>query len=209
MGPSLDDFLLRPPLGVLPAVLIPLGVIFCGIRLSKWLKASEIEAIDLAAGFTVSAGLLAAICHGLALAGQASLSSLRIIGTSVAVIGAWNALSLLPQARKGCERLYRFLATSGPLGYIALGLGVVTMVALFAAALGPATDIDSLDYHIGIPLDWLRHGGIVSRPDWFTGRLIGVGEGLNLLGLAMGIDCLGAIFQLSGVVVAAIAVASG
>ncbi|NIR58223.1 MAG: DUF1420 domain-containing protein, partial [Gammaproteobacteria bacterium] len=34
---------------------------------------------------------------------------------------------------------------------------------MFLAALGPVTDADSLDYHLGVPLDWLRHGGAYAR----------------------------------------------
>ena len=42
----------------------------------------------------------------------------------------------------------------------------VILVVLLLAALGPATDADSLDYHLGVPLDWLRNGGAYARPDW-------------------------------------------
>src|SRR5262245_50220081 len=83
------------------------------------------------------------------------------------------------------------------------------MLALFATALGPVSDIDSLDYHLGVPLAWLRHGSATSLPEWFHARLVGVGEGLSLLGLALGGDSLGAVFQASGLVVAVIAVTAG
>ena len=43
---------------------------------------------------------------------------------------------------------------------------------------------------------------------WLHTRLLGVGESLNLLGLALGSDCLGAVFQWSGVIVAAAALMS-
>jgi hypothetical protein len=87
-----------------------------------------------------------------------------------------------------------------------LGVSLVTILALGAAALGPATDADSLDYHLGVPLDWLRHGGAYARPDWFHARLAGLGEAINMLGLAMGSDNLGAVFQATGLVVAVIGV---
>ncbi|MBI1898118.1 MAG: DUF1420 family protein [Acidobacteria bacterium] len=91
---------------------------------------------------------------------------------------------------------------------MALLLSLVTLLGLSAAALGPATDADSLDYHLGVPLDWLRHGGAYPRPDWFHARLVGLGESINLLGLAAGTDCLGAVFQAAGIVVALVAVAA-
>ena len=85
---------------------------------------------------------------------------------------------------------------------LGLGLSLVITLALFGAVLGPATDADSLEYHLGVPLDWLRHGGAYARPDWFHARLAGLGEAINMLGLAMGTDNLGAVFQAAGLVVA-------
>jgi hypothetical protein len=79
-------------------------------------------------------------------------------------------------------------------------------MALFGAVLGPATDADSLEYHLGAPLDWLRYGGAFARTDWFHARLAGLGEAINMLGLAMGTDNLGAIFQAAGFVVAIVGV---
>jgi hypothetical protein len=88
----------------------------------------------------------------------------------------------------------------------ALILAIVTVIGLFAAALGPAVDADSLNYHLGVPLDWLRHGGAYPAPDWMTARYVGLGESMNMLGLAAGTDGLGAAFQAAGLVVASIAV---
>src|SRR4030095_14240569 len=88
----------------------------------------------------------------------------------------------------------------------ALVLSIVTLIGLFAAALSPATDADSLEYHLGVPLDWLRHGGAYTSPDWFAARYIGLGESLNMLGLAAGTDGLGAAFQAAGLIVALLGV---
>ena len=74
--------------------------------------------------------------------------------------------------------------------------------ALFLAALGPATDADSLDYHLGVPLDWIRHGGAFARSDWLHARLVGLGESINLLGLGAGTDSLGAVVQFAGLILA-------
>ncbi len=55
-------------------------------------------------------------------------------------------------------------------------------VALLLAALGPATDADSLDYHLGAAMEWLRAGGTTVRADWLHFRLAGLGEPLIALG---------------------------
>jgi hypothetical protein len=87
-------------------------------------------------------------------------------------------------------------------------LSATTLVGLGAAALGPVTDADSVHYHLGVPMDWLRHGGAYPRPDWMHSRLLGVGEALNLLGLAAGTDGLGAALQFAGLVSAAVTAAA-
>ena len=71
--------------------------------------------------------------------------------------------------------------------------------------LGPVTDADSLDYHLGLALEWLRHGGAYPRPDWYSSRPVGISESLNMLGLAAGTDGLGAGLQWGGMIAAAIA----
>ena len=79
---------------------------------------------------------------------------------------------------------------------------------MLLSALGPATDADSLNYHLGVPLDILRHHRAYPRPDWLFARLAGLGESLNMLGLAGGTDILGALLQFSGLIAAVIAVNS-
>jgi hypothetical protein len=159
---------------------------------------------ELAALFVLTAGLLAAFAHAIAWVGYACLPILRWIGWALAVFGAveltkWKpekVVSLLGEYWRDGSRIERF----------ALIISVLILVGLFAAALGPATDTDSLDYHLAVPLDWLRHGGAYPRPDWFSATYVGLGESLNMLGLAAGTDGLGAAFQAAGLVVALLGV---
>jgi hypothetical protein len=79
-------------------------------------------------------------------------------------------------------------------------------MGLFLASLGPVSDGDSLNYHLGVPLDWIRHGGAQARADWLHARLIGWGDMINLLGLGAGTDCLSSVFQFAGLIMAVFAV---
>src|SRR5205814_5402997 len=90
----------------------------------------------------------------------------------------------------------------------AVVIAAVSIVGLGLAALGPPTDADSLDYHLGLALEWLRHGGAYPRPDWYAGRLAGISESLNMLGLTAGTDSPGAGLQWGGLIAAAIALRS-
>lgn len=84
----------------------------------------------------------------------------------------------------------------------------LVLAGLGAASLGPPTDADSLEYHLGVPLEWLRHGGPYFDPGWFSARLAGIGEAVNMLGLASGTDIAGALFQWAALLVAGVALRS-
>ena len=200
----LEDLLLPPPLPAIVSLLIVLGTLNLSTLGARWLKTENKTPIELAAVFVITTGLLAALVHAVAWAGYACLPMLRWIAWALAALGVlelskWKpgkVVSLLGEYWREGSRVERF----------ALIVSVLTLIGLFAAALGPAIDADSLDYHLAVPLDWLRHGGAYPRPDWFTARYVGLGESLNMLGLAAGTDGLGAAFQAAGLIVALLGV---
>lgn len=74
-----------------------------------------------------------------------------------------------------------------------------TFVIFFILILvcSPTTDADSLDYHLGGPLEIIRSGGLFARSDdWLAHRLIQSGEMINLYGLIIGSKNFGQIFQI-------------
>lgn len=149
------------------------------------------------------AGLLGGAIHSLALMQLAPVALLRLIAALLVAAGLvqvrrWLAAGWLRR------RLLPVWWVSAPWSArTRLILESVLVVALALVALAPATDADSLDYHLGVPLDWLQHGGIYARPDWLHARLAGLGEALNMLGLAAGTDALGACLQFTGAMLAA------
>ncbi len=196
---NLGDLVLPPPLPALIALLITLGLVRLGRLLARRLKCPD-DMLHATAAFVAATALVGAVAQLVALAHLAPLVTLRLLGWGIAALGVVEAVKLRPSTvlfseSRGVER-------------IALGLGVSIIAAYGLAALGPATDADSLDYHLGVPIDWLSAGGVYGRPDWFHARLVGVGESLNMLGLAAGTDGLGAMLQLSGLIVAAVALAT-
>ena len=206
---KLDDFLAPLPLPALIALLIVCGFSYLGIRLIRWLSIETPIPIHLAAGFMLAAALIAAAVHLLAFLGLAYIWLLRPL--------AWLlvALGILALSRLKWEWLLNtygqfrtiFLGQSF-WGRAALGLMVITGIVLLLAALGPPTDADSLHYHLGVPLDILRHHEAYPRSDWIFARLTGLGESLNMLGLAGGTDIVGAVLQFAGLLAALTAVIS-
>jgi hypothetical protein len=202
---KLQDLVLAPPLPAALSLLMAAGIAHLGWLLARRLRGDEAEALDVAAGFIVAAALIAAAVHGLALAQLSTIAILRPVGWALAAVGGY---AVVRHRRRVVAAVRREAAAlgAGPLVDRACAILVgLALVGLAAAALGPPTDADSLDYHLGVPMDWLRHGGAYARADWFHARLVGIGESLNMLGLVAGTDVLGAALQLGGLIAAATA----
>ncbi len=203
----LEDYLAPSPLPALLAILMVCGIKYLGTRLLRPLQSGASQPLYTAAAFILAAALLGAAVHLLALTGVAYLWLLKIMAWSVAAGG------ILELSRISKERLFR-LYDQAAAGFRSQSLwgkaaGVllgITLAGLFLGALGPPTDADSLNYHLGVPLDILRHHRAYPRPDWLFSRLAGLGESLNLLGLAGGTDILGAALQFAALVAVLVAV---
>ncbi|HEY9072924.1 MAG TPA: DUF1420 family protein, partial [Desulfobaccales bacterium] len=177
------------------------GIKYLGTRLVRRLQPGPPQILETAASFILAAALLGLAVHLLALAGLAYHGLLKIMAWSVAAGG------ILELSRINKERLLRLYDRAaaefreqslwGKAACVLLG---VSLIGLLLGALGPPTDADSLNYHLGVPLDILRHHRAYPRPDWLYARLAGLGESLNLLGLAGGTDTLGAALQFAGLV---------
>ena len=76
----------------------------------------------------------------------------------------------------------------------------VAMAAIIISLAAP-TDADSLDYHLGVPLEILRnHGSIWFNQDHLHYRMAGFGEMLNLIGVVNGCPQLGSFLQVLGLI---------
>ncbi len=204
----LDDLLLPPALSAAAAIALLFGLFELGLGLSRRLRGREWEPLDGAAGLILVTGLVGALVHGAACAELASLPWLRALAAGVGLFGAASLVRLPARSRDLRAAAERWWQGTNGWERLLVALLALIVLSLALAALGPATDADSLDYHLGVPLDWLRHGGAYPRPDWFHARLVGDGEGLDLLGLAAGSDCFGAVLQLAGLAVAAVTACS-
>lgn len=71
----------------------------------------------------------------------------------------------------------------------------ITSGAFFLICLAPPTDADSLDYHLGVPMDILARGNLFFDGGNLHFRLFGFGEMLNMPGVAAGCPQLGAFIQ--------------
>lgn len=203
---SLHGLVAPPPLPMLLAIAIAAGIGALGAGVQRRLGWRHATPLEHALGFVASIAVLAGALKLSVELGLVSLWPLRLLAWAIAAAGVLATLRSLGPAR---EKPWWWATLGDPsLGAFRWVVGGVVL-ASFAAALGPATDVDSLDYHLGAPLEWLRHGGVHPRVDWLELRLAGLGEALALLGLAGGTDALVAVLQACGVVVALAAVGQG
>jgi hypothetical protein len=193
------DLILPPPLPAVVSILCLLGLVRLGNSFVRVIRGDAAEFTDRAAGFIGACGGVAALIHAVAAAQLASPLNLRILGGVLVVCGlmqaikGWRSAAAIPrrvvEAWNGLDLPGRLISVAAAI--ILFGLG--------ATALGPVHDEDSLDYHLAVPLEWLRHGGALPLSDFMSARLVGLGENLNLLGLALGTDSLGAVLQMAGI----------
>lgn len=205
---SLEHFLAPSPLPAIIAVLMVLGLQFLGNEVIKKLKIESPGPAQYAAAFILATALVAAAVHLLALAKMAYIVIMRPMAILLAGFGIWQLFNLFRTIPRFASRIEAIFREQNCLGKVAMGLLGVTGLGLLLAALGPPTDADSLRYHLGVPLDILRHHGCYPRMDWLHARLTGLGESLNLLGLAGGTDIFGAVLQFAGVLIVLSAVTS-
>jgi hypothetical protein len=144
----------------------------------------------------VGAMALAIVLYPLALINLTSMSVMRFLAGVIVGLGLANIFRLI---RKWARRPRVAGDTARRFGGWQL-LVMLTVTAAAVMALGPVTDADSLDYHMGVPIALLRTGGMPAIPEWVHSRLAGNIEVLNALGLAVGAEQFGALLQLGGLV---------
>ncbi|MES1254222.1 MAG: DUF1420 family protein [Acidobacteriota bacterium] len=211
----LDALLLAPPWSAAMALLIVLSVFVVAVHLARHLDACPgAPGLGITASFVLTTATLAACVQALALLGAATPRILRVVGGILLAAGSLGVLRSASQgqtwdrARACATDVRRLFAGAEGVQRWTLAASAFTGMGLTLAAFGPPTDIDSLAYHLSVPLDWLAHGGMRATPDWPHARLVGAGELINMLGLAMGTDCLGPVFQTAGLFVASSALIS-
>ena len=204
---KLEDYLAPPPLPAIIAVLMTLGLKYLGRRLAAALYPDSVDPLPPTACFIIVAAMMAAAVHFLACLHLAYLWPLRVLAWSL------GALGILELSRLKRERLSHFWRQTKMVfqeqafwGRVALVLLGITLLGFGLGALGPPADYDSPHYHLGVPLEVLRHHGAYPRPDWLFARLAGLGESLNMLGLAAGTEILGACLQFAGLLAALAAI---
>lgn len=209
---TLDDCLLHPLASPLLATFMALGLAGLTAWISKWMRrfADDWTTLHTAALFFGVSGALGSFIQILAIIQRTSRSEIAPLAWILAGLGI-IFLTDVWRARAWKSLLQKLKLAFGEGDFwlrAAILLSGIIGSGLFLNAIAPATDADSLAYHLAGPLDMLRHHGAYYRGDWVDMRLLGVGECLNLLGLAGGSDCFGSVLQFAGLMLLVWGIAS-
>ena len=185
---DLSYYLISSPLAAIYTLLLGVSmlVVFdtAGLRLFNQ-YAPWIRAMYFFSGLLVTANIIL-------LLGACSLVTTTLLQLMAACI--ITCAAIIVYRKKLISKLNSALPVlngTGWPGYLVL----ICLVAQLFIALAPPTDADSLDYHLGIPVEMLNSHSAWLNKDNLHFRMFGFGEMLNLLGLANGCAQFGAFIQ--------------
>jgi hypothetical protein len=193
---GIDAWVSTPIISLVISLLLICGLDFLG---SKFLDVitSDSHSKDYvirSQGVPVGAMLVALFAYPATLLHIYSLIAIRCSAIIISLLGLINILSGL---RLNRIQIYFFpqkqltMVRERPLAI----LSIVIITCLFLISIGPVTNADSLDYHMGVPIAILNEGGMPFIPEWFNGRLAGNGEVLNAIALSIGAEQFGSVLQ--------------
>ena len=193
---SIDQWLAPPPLSALFSILIIAGLDLSGVwilRVFNFEVGSYKDWVRWQAPI-VGAMLLAIILYPLALAGLTPLKLMQSVAIFSMGGGFLNLIKAAKLAHGRTEKLSDYWQLLKAQSY-SRKLLLLLLLGLGMLALGPVTNADALDYHMGVAIAVLNHGGMPVVPEWFIGRLAGNGEVLNAMALSIGAEQFGALLQ--------------
>ncbi len=198
---SLDQVVASPPISAALSLLLIIACDCIGVALLRAFGFSflNVHRWQRWQAPVVGAMALGVVLYPLALAGLTSRLFMRSVAFACVGLGLLHSVGAIRgfvSMRQGSSYLFTGAVPGQVHGWNSLIL--LLLVGMGLVALGPVTNADSLDYHIGVPIALLNEGGMPFAPEWFQSRLADNGEVLNALGLAVGAEQFGALLQFAG-----------
>jgi hypothetical protein len=193
---SLESWVAVPPFSLVISLLLLLGcelIGFITIRAFGLTSPQETHVYRLQA-IPVGTMILAIFLYSLALTQNTPLIFMQVAGWLVGLAGLVNGWLLVGRFGNPLNEVKARIFSAKGLNF-ELVLTSTIVITLFLIALGPVTNADALDYHMGVAIAILNNGGMPFMPEWFTSRLAGSGEVINALGLAVGAEQFGSLLQ--------------
>lgn len=192
-----------PPVSLAISILLIMGVHGFGLLILRLVGLKDFTQYRWLRwnGIVIGAAALQFFLYPLALAGFFSRINAQAIAMGVIIFGAIQCRQSVKSCLLHNGRHSVNEAANNNLGEKVLEIiFYVIFVGLGLLSLGPITEADSLNYHIGVALDILNTGKFTFAPEWFHSRLAGGGEVLISLGLSLGAEQFSSLLQFSGLI---------
>lgn len=196
---GIDSYVLPPPLSALVSVILLAGCDAIGLAM---LRACGLCSPDSPRWHRWQAPIAGAmvLAVGLYPLALVNLTPLGLMRATAGLVATFGIVNVVASARAWSRRPSIAAEVDDGRSRFWLLLLILLLIGAAFMSLGPPTDSDSLDYHLGVPVGLLIHGGLPYTPEWFHSRLAGSQEMLNAMGLAGGTDNFGAVLQFAGMV---------
>ena len=195
---SASNLVLEPPFSALLSLFIVLGLKQIADLLANRIIKNNERIVNLLF-FIVVVACFSTILFLFSWLAGINLLFLKIVAYIFAFLGIFKLYQIVKNISLS-KIINEYFVSQSLFVKISYGLSFLMIFGLFLTAISPPTDGDSLGYHLGAPLEYLRNLSLQPRHDWLQYRLSGLGEIINMFGLAAGTDSLGAVFQFTGLV---------
>jgi hypothetical protein len=195
---GLDANIIQPPFSALVSILLVIACDFIGsVFIWKFLKIDTIEIRWIRwQGPIIGVAFLSVFIFPMALFGFAHRNELRLVALFMLILSFIHIFFSFKSNYPSFLVLISKAKANFALRNNYFELIILIFIVGYALlSLGPVTSADSLDYHIGVPIEILNSGAIYNTPEWFHSRLSGSGEVLNALGLSVGAEQFGSLLQ--------------
>src|SRR4030067_1938548 len=185
-GLSFNSLIIHPVLSWGVAIVILIGLWNCSELLRRNFYSLENKKCAGLSLFFLVLVATSQIVFTLATLDLSSIRNLRLLGILLSILGFLKII----------QSFHRGIFTSIFQEFKKDVLTHSLLFLFFLLCITPVSDADSIAYHLAVPLQILRNQTNHAIGEfWLHGRLIGSGEYLNMLGLAMGSDCFGSLTQ--------------
>ncbi len=153
---SLDEIIFSPPISMIVAIAIIMAFISSGKKFGNWVFKYN-SVFTIISGYILTILILSIIINGFISFAIDGKLIIRIVVFSIFINGCHDFYLFKNKLYNKFNDLIRYYKNLNLLDKIIFSIITFNVISLLLSSLGPPTDADSLDYHLGVPLSWLRN----------------------------------------------------
>ena len=186
---QLDDYLIHPALSGILSFTFILGVFHINYMINRFFKFTDDFVITICSFYTLL-GFISTFTVFIVFLDLVNNYFITLIYFVICGLGLILIINCSRNIQSNTYSHHKNIFIQNT-NYLVFYLTLAIIAFYFILSITPVTDADSLDYHIGFPLEILRKGGLYFKLEWKHSRVIGLGEFINLIGLIIRTDNIG------------------